>query len=812
MIVCFRSLKLHLLLFLLLLARVRIGGLDSESASSTTVMAFSTSASTHQTKNDASPSSAAFPFVHHSIARILACQKSILVPSTRTVTGRKVGLDCETLRLEWRPESDSDLAAVAAESRDSIRDLDLIPLALQCDEAIFGGTLTERNSNGAHVNINSNVFSDLEQALIHFAVDSDNPGINVSARPKEEDARVTVAILLALNALESAIRDRVGNFPAGRAPLLKDLLAQLAHQDQGKDATGVGVGATVAVLQVLLLPTGLNLRNLLWHGFVGAELPRPWLALVLVLIGNVRNEQEHQNGREQDIDDGMKQATVPVQLPVLSANNPSWDHILTRGEHLRRDIDTTCLSIPAWLPATHVPLWELAVDWMTAQVNPVCTCAILSVLTEHALRLDWCRVNQEPVDCIAQPGRFYVTLDGHGQRFKHDLLLHPYRMAVQEQANCSFGDDEGDDNEENKESRRPNALVAELGGATVALLTDLFAAASGGPNIRACLAHGLWDSYLQDELIAMSRTSRSSMDKGGSSHMVDRAPLLQNSDTHWNMVRALLVAMEQAASPRGTNDALQYRPIFSYTATTAQSIQKARDALLRLAACQESETFTRFQGAAASTADVPAATTELSISLGDLLPHLEAIQTACRRRSAFQANAAEEVTWTATDVFLEHDTNRQLATHGAVRTLLEETAQAALTFAIILEKTLKELQGQDDHSSRKRRRLLRIAASCEFVRNVYGFATFVAVICLQEGLEELSLLHGRSMLTDGELLKATERSRMVVSTVDNFIATNAERSYKAAAVYTKAKVVKKIIANNVCILSDPLLLYNLHPW
>ncbi len=59
------------------------------------------------------------------------------------------------------------------------------------------------------------------------------------------------------------------------------------------------------------------------------------------------------------------------------------------------------------------------------------------------------------------------------------------------------------------------------------------------------------------------------------------------------------------------------------------------------------------------------------------------------------------------------------------------------------------------------------------------------------------------MLTDGELLKAAERSRMVVSTVDNFIATNAERAYKAAVVYTKAKVVKKILANKVCILSDP---------
>jgi hypothetical protein len=135
--------------------------------------------------------------------------------------------------------------------------------------------------------------------------------------------------------------------------------------------------------------------------------------------------------------------------------------------------------------------------------------------------------------------------------------------------------------------------------------------------------------------------------------------------------------------------------------------------------------------------------------------------------------------------------------------LLEETAQYILTFTILLENALKELQSEDDHSTRKRRRLMRIVGSCEFVRKVYGFATLVAIICLQEGLEELSQLHGRSMLTDGELIKATERSRMVVSTVDNFIAANAERSYKAAAVYTKAKVVKKILANKVCILSDP---------
>jgi hypothetical protein len=125
---------------------------------------------------------------------------------------------------------------------------------------------------------------------------------------------------------------------------------------------------------------------------------------------------------------------------------------------------------------------------------------------------------------------------------------------------------------------------------------------------------------------------------------------------------------------------------------------------------------------------------------------------------------------------LVHNTNRQLATHVAARTLLEEAAQVTLTFGILLEDALKELHEQDNFRSRKRRRLLRIVASCEFVRNVYGFATLVAVICLREGLEVLSLLHGRSMLTDGGLLKAAEGSRMVLSTVDNFIATKTERA------------------------------------
>lgn len=448
---------------------------------------------------------------------------------------------------------------------------------------------------------------------------------------------------------------------------------------------------------------------------------------------------------------------------------------------------------------------------MAAKVHPVCTCAILSVLTEHALRLDWCRANQEPADCIAQSGRFYVTLDGHGQRHKHDLLLHPYRTAAQQHASSSIAA-AADDDEENQESRRPNALVGELGGATVALLTDLFAAACGGPNIRACLAHGLWDSYLQDELIEMSHSghsSRSSMGTGTgvSTNMVNSTPPSENSEILWNLVRAILVAMDGSSRSiqKDADNALQYQPVFSHTATTVQSLQNVKEALLRLAACRECETYTDFLDTATSAVDVPVSSNVLFVPLDDLVPQLEVIQSSCRRRRPpWQSNEAAVATWTANDVFNEHDNNRQLASQGAARTLLDDVTQATLSFAIHLEDASKELHEQDNHSSRKRRRLLRIVATCDFVLNVYGFAALVASLCLQEGLEELSMLHGRSTVTNGELLKAVERSRMVVSTVDNFITTSAERAYryKAAGDYTKGKVVKKILENKVRILTS----------
>ena len=69
---------------------------------------------------------------------------------------------------------------------------------------------------------------------------------------QKNNSRTAIATLLALNFLESSIRYSTGQ-STGRAPLLKTMISEIPDAEL----------RTLA--QLLLLPTGLNLRNLLWY-------------------------------------------------------------------------------------------------------------------------------------------------------------------------------------------------------------------------------------------------------------------------------------------------------------------------------------------------------------------------------------------------------------------------------------------------------------------------------------------------------------------------------------------------------------------
>lgn len=320
-----------------------------------------------------------------------------------------------------------------------------------------------------------------------------------------QTSSTTVALLLALNQLESTIRNVV--VPSGRgAPLLTVMLREL--QDP--------------VLDALLLPSGLNLRNLVWHGFVGEhpECLQPWLALVLIKIQNLQQQQP------------FNEKGADKLAPPLVYNYKAFDEALARGRKLREtqlyiDSPLYCLIKEQLVPSSHQNLLHFC---FTNRSQPTIVATVLVILLEHALRLLWCRVNDKPKDASARQGHFYVTLDGHGQKHQHDVILFPYCI-----------------------DERQNKLVEQLGGTTMALLIDLFISAKGGPNVRAALAHGAYDEHIRKELL-------------------QPAP---GRDENWEVVDVLLTTTQLVAKQRD-DSTFRYRPKFTFTASVIRSILAMR--------------------------------------------------------------------------------------------------------------------------------------------------------------------------------------------------------------------------------------------
>lgn len=155
--------------------------------------------------------------------------------------------------------------------------------------------------------------------------------------------------------------------------------------------------------------------------------------------------------------------------------------------------------IENWLHSTngdggssqYTEIWDLLRRFLSQQQSrprPATICAIVCVLIEHALRQDWCDANGRPTDTQAQHGALYVTLDGHGQRNLHDLILHTRNQFL---SSANNGDEAygGGAVSNNKFT---------LDGPTRALLTDLFYSPTG-PNTRSSLPSQTWHAPLPDD-------------------------------------------------------------------------------------------------------------------------------------------------------------------------------------------------------------------------------------------------------------------------------------------------------------------------
>ena len=594
---------------------------------------------------------------------------------------------------------------------------DLISLALDCDRLLY--------EDASSLLWDSDSFPFL-QAMADLGKTVEESSLS--------SASTAAATLLALNGLESAIRTSAG-FQTGRAPLLSTMISKIESPN------------TSSVCELLLLPKkggGINLRNLLWHGFV-PKLPRPWLALVLVVTWSLIIS----NGEDPDKDESV--TPMPSKYPIMNLRSyPEFKHILENTSNCERP-DSSFKSIAEWLPASHMDLFSIAVGWYRETKKPASTCAILCILLEHGLRLDWCHLNNRPQDAIARPNVFYVTLDGHGQRNVHDLLLHPYIL----------------------ENGRENLLVKQnLDGATTALLMDLFCSSCGGPNIRAAVSHGMWDYYLTQEWTGMPSTIS-----------------IEDKSALWDTVRIVLVSMGLAATNASSGKSINYLPMFSFAAVTRQNLSDVKESLFLLEKIYLSEDYQRYAALAmGSLRELP---TEIDVLKTNALDdrHLDEMLTD---KAIFSKQC-----WTSVFVYKEHSLNQKLANSGATLVLLQDIATATNDHRRKLKESL-ELLKDDDENKRRRKTALRVVHSSCLAWTLYKFTAHVSILSLEQATgKDRSSGSVTTAFTDMEdsrlMLKAIERSRMVVSTFSSSLHTRIDRAVKSFSEYAKGKAVKAML-------------------
>ena len=248
------------------------------------------------------------------------------------------------------------------------------------------------------------------------------------------------AAVLGLSALDRALHDAAGD---GNRVLLMERL-----RPGGSLADVLGLEAT-AWLERLLGAACVNARNLTLHGFVAAaEAPRCWGVLAARLLAELPPPAQNRQ---------------PLASGVRSAEEGRWSPLAVcaretaRGESLART--------SPFVPDVHRAALSLA--WRRLEDHrPNRFCALALPALEHALRVLHAAANGLGPDAeLARMGAYYVTLDGHGQRNVHDLLLGP-----------TSGD-------------APNRLLDELCPGVVAALTDLFLR-DAGPGLRGRVVHG----------------------------------------------------------------------------------------------------------------------------------------------------------------------------------------------------------------------------------------------------------------------------------------------------------------------------------
>jgi len=576
---------------------------------------------------------------------------------------------------------------------------------------------------------------------------------------EEKKAHNLIATLISLNMVESSIRHLTGK-EHGRAPLLKDMIGILS---QNNDLPAI----LAPILTSLLLPNdGINLRNLLWHGFLPV-IHRRWLALSIVLVLSM-DELSCSSSF-----DGQR-ANVSLETLKSMRSHDSLCNILDHGQNIvasteKLSILRTQLMQCDAIPDSHKVLCSVALRYTH---HPVIFASVVAPLLENSLRIMWCEVNNQD-KTIAEPGSYYVTLDGHGQRDKHDIVLLPFLSS-----------------EENDPQQIRNKLSQTLGGPYVALLIDLFASPPGAPNIRASVAHGVFNRYLFQELESITDTATIEVNTNEISE--DSA----SKSSLDNMTSALISVLDFLSVESGSVTARQlkhdllgpYRPVFSYSALL---LEKVENLVKKLGPFYDLSTSGRLSShpSLIPTSPIQREMTETLSKLRRQHAEIENMQS--RIYTGFCVD--KSLSWSVDNMFQENANNIIASECGAATLLLSEIAIAAETSFRGIQMGIIELERNDGEelSSRRLRQIQRTCSIAQLTLDFYSFTAFCGLLFIERRISIYSGEDPRfSGISDDILRLAVKRSRMVLSTFST--ATMVDRALKAVQQYLVGKAVKVI--------------------
>ena len=280
-----------------------------------------------------------------------------------------------------------------------------------------------------------------------------------------------------------------GGTSRGTSPMLSEVLRSTEFSDalsvgdvggekhRGSEKHREGekhTGALLWALRRALDPRCMNLRNVVWHGFLAPTDAQPELAaLALVLAASIPAPRLRSASGVGTVSQptgrtlARHDADLVQHMPGL-VNDGWWRDPLAADEAAGIIAESEFVS-DGWRDAT-----ALAAKDLIKRGDDARFVAIACPALEDALRTMFATVNDAPEALTARLGAYYATLDGFGQARVHDVILHPLRPSV-------------DPND--PDARRPNAIPSKLPRGVRNALEDLFMR-DKGPALRAAYAHG----------------------------------------------------------------------------------------------------------------------------------------------------------------------------------------------------------------------------------------------------------------------------------------------------------------------------------